>query len=139
MQRAFWASMVLAAAVSVAGCDNELDNTPDPEPPPTTTETFNGTINVNGAAVHQVTISAAGTMTATLTEVAPDNTIGVGFALGVWNSTTSTCQHVITNDNAVQGQILNGNVSGPGQVCARIYDTGKLTGALNYAISVTHP
>ena len=138
MQRAFWATLVLAAAVSIAGCDNELDNTPDPEPP-TTTETFNGTINVNGAAVHVVEISAAGTMTATLTEVAPDNTIPVGFALGVWNSTTSTCQHVIPNDNALQGQILNGNVSGPGRVCARIYDTGKLTGSLNYAISITHP
>jgi ABC-type molybdate transport system substrate-binding protein len=139
MQRAFWATLVLAAAVSVAGCDNELDNTPDPGPAPTTTETFTGTSHVNGAAVHQVTISAAGSMTATLTEVAPDNTIGVGFALGVWNGTTSTCQHVITNDNAAQGQILTGNVSGPGQVCARVYDTGRLTGALNYAISITHP
>jgi hypothetical protein len=139
MQRAFWATLVLAAAVSVAGCDNELDNAPDRDPAPTTTETFNGTINVNGAAVHVVSISAAGSMTATLTEVAPDASIAVGFALGIWNSTTSTCQHVIPNDNALQGQILSGAVSGPGQVCARIYDTGKLTGALNYGISITHP
>ena len=138
MQRAFWATLVLAAAVSVAGCDNDLDNTPDPDPP-LTTETFTGTLNVNGAAVHVVTISAAGTMSATLTEVAPDNTIAVGFALGVWNNTTSTCQHVIPNDNAVQGDVLPGNVSGPGQVCARIYDTGKLTGPITYGISVTHP
>jgi len=139
MQRAFWGTLVLVAAVAAGGCDNELDNTPPVEPPPTVTETFTGTINVNGAATHTVTIAAAGTVTATLTEITPDTTIAVGFALGTWNPTLSVCQQVIPNDNALQGQLLTGNVSGPGQLCVRIYDTGKLTGALNYSVSVTHP
>jgi hypothetical protein len=139
MQRAFWGVLVLAAAVAVGGCDNELDNTPTPPPPATTTDTFTGTINVNGAAVHTVNIAAAGTVTATLTEITPDNTIAVGFALGTWNASSSVCQQIIPNDNALQGQILTGNASGPGQLCVRIYDTGKMTGALTYSISVTHP
>jgi len=139
MQRAFWGVLVLAATMAVGGCDNDLDPTTPTEPAPTTTETFTGTINVNGAAVHTVNIAAAGTVTATLTEVAPDPAIAVGFALGTWNATTSVCQQIIPNDSAIQGQILTGNVSGPGQLCARIYDTGKLTATINYSISVTHP
>jgi hypothetical protein len=138
MQRAFWGVLVLAAAVAVGGCDNDLDTTPT-EPAPTTTDTFNGSINVNGAASHTVTIAAAGTVTATLAEITPDPAIAVGFALGTWNTTTSACQQMIPNDNALQGQILTGNVSGPGQLCVRIYDTGKLTGALNYRFTVNHP
>jgi hypothetical protein len=138
MQRAFWGVLVLAAAVAVGGCDNDLDTTPT-EPAPTTTDTFDGSINVNGAASHTVNIAAAGTVTATLTEITPDPAIAVGFALGTWNPTTSVCQQIIPNDNALQGQILTGNVSGPGQLCVRIYDTGKLTGAINYRFTVTHP
>ena len=139
MQRAFFRTLVLVAALAAGGCDNDLDNDTPTDPAPTTTETFTGTINPNGAATHVVTIAAAGTVTATLTEVAPDSTIAVGFALGTWNATSSICQQVIPNDNAVQGQILTGNVSGAGQLCTRVYDTGKLTGALTYTISVVHP
>jgi hypothetical protein len=139
MQRAFWGALVLAGTVAVAGCDNDLDTSTPTEPAPTTTETFTGTINVNGAATHTVNIAAAGTVTATLTEVTPDPAIAVGFALGTWNASSLVCQQIIPNDNALQGQILTGNVSGPGQLCARLYDTGKLTGALNYSISVNHP
>lgn len=138
MQRAFLGTLVLVAALAAGGCDNDLDTTPT-EPAPTTTDTFTGTINVNGASTHTVTISAAGTVNATLTEVTPDNTIAVGFALGTWSDTTNVCQQVIPRDSALQGVILTGNVSGPGKVCVRIYDTGKLTGALSYSISVTHP
>jgi hypothetical protein len=138
MQRAFWGVLVLAAAVVAGGCDNELDPTPT-EPAPTTTETFTGSITVNGAAVHTVNIAAAGRVEATLTEVAPDPAIAVGFALGTWDATRSICQQIIPNDSARQGDILTGNVTGPGQLCARIYDTGKLTASINYSISVTHP
>jgi hypothetical protein len=139
MQRAFWTSLLLAAAIVAGGCDNDVGTTPT-EPPPTTTDTFTGTLNVNGAATHTFPIAAAGTVTATLTEVTPDNTVAVGFALGTWNASASTCQQVIPKDDALQGQILTGNVSGVGTLCVRLYDPGsKLTGPVAYTVTVVHP
>jgi len=139
MQRGFWKVLVLAAAVMAGGCDNEIDNPSPTDPPPTTTETFSGSININGAMTHTFTVTVAGTVTATLTEVTPDPAIAVGFALGRWNATSSFCEQIIPNDSALQGLVLTGSATGPGTLCARIYDTGKLTGALNYTITVVHP
>jgi hypothetical protein len=138
MQRASWKSLLLVAAIIAGGCDNDVGNTPT-EPAPTTTDTFTGTINVNGAMTHTFPTVAAGTVTATLSEVTPDNTVAVGFAIGTWNASSSVCQQNIPNDAALQGQILTGSVSGMGTLCTRIYDTGKLTGAIGYTVTVVHP
>lgn len=138
MQRVFLGVLLLAAAVGAAGCDNEVGNTPT-GPPATTTDTFTGTINANGAMTHTFNVAAAGRLNATLTSVTPDPAIAVGFALGTWNAASSVCQQVVVNDNALQGLILPADASGPGALCARIYDTGKLTGALSYTITVVHP
>lgn len=139
MQRELLKTLVLAALVAVAGCDNDVENRTPTEPAPTTSETFTGTINPNGAGTHTFVIAAAGTVTATLSEITPDNTQAVGFALGTWNATTATCQQVLTNDAARQGQILTGNVSGLGTLCTRVYDTGRLSAALSYTLTVVHP
>ena len=139
MQRAFLRTVMLAALVAAGGCDNELENQTPTQPAPTTTETFTGSISVNGAMSHTFPIAAAGTVTATLTEVTPDNTISVGFALGRWNASSSFCEQIIPKDDAIQGQVLTGNVSGIGTLCARIYDTGKVTGTVDYTITVVHP
>lgn len=138
MQRAFWKSLLLAAAVVAGGCDNEVGNSPT-TPPATTTDTFTGSINVNGAMTHTFAVVVAGTVTATLTAVSPDATVATGFGLGTWNATSSTCQQVLANDAAIAGQILTGNASGPGTLCARIYDSGKLTEPLSYTLTVVHP
>ena len=140
MQRAFWKSLVLAAALVAGGCDNDIGTTPS-EQAPLITDIFTGSINVNGAATHTFLILATGRVTATLNEVLPDNTIPVGFVLGTWNGTTGACQQVIPIDNALQGHILVGEVTGPagGLLCVRIYDTGKLTASTDYKITVEHP
>jgi hypothetical protein len=140
MQRVFLRTLVLAAAVVAAtGCDNELEDLPPTEPAPTITETFTGTIGVNGAMSHTFTVVASGTVTATLTEVTPDTSVAVGFALGRWNTSLSFCEQIIPKDDAVQGQILTGNAAGIGTLCTRVYDTGKLTAPLNYTLTVVHP
>ena len=139
MQRVFLRTVVLAALVAVAGCDNELENAGPTDPAPTVTDTFTGSINVNGAMSHPFSVVAAGRVTATLTEVTPDNTVTVGFALGRWNASSLFCEQIIPKDDAVQGQILAGDAAGVGVLCARIYDTGKLTETINYTITVVHP
>jgi hypothetical protein len=139
MQRAFLRTLMLAAAVVVAGCDNDVEDQSPTEPPPTVTETFEGSINPNGAATHTFNVGVAGVVSATLLQVTPDPATAVGFAIGTWNPTSAICQVVISNDNAVQGNILNGAASRGGTLCTRIFDTGRLAEAVNYTISVTHP
>ena len=140
MQRAFWTSVLLTAALAAGGCDNDLD-LPIPDPPVMVTDTFTGNIGVNGASTHTFVIAAAGRVTATLTELTPDNTVTVGFALGTWNDTTRICQQVIPKDTATLGEIIVGDTNGPvgGSLCARIYDTGTLTAGIGYTITVEHP
>ena len=139
MQRVFAGVLMVAALLAVGGCDNEVENLTPTEPAPTTTDTFSGTINVSGAMNHTFTVVASGRVTATLTEVTPDPTVVVGFALGRWNASSSFCEQIIPKDDAVQGQILIGDASGVGTLCARIYDTGRVTAPLNYTITVVHP
>lgn len=137
MRRTFYGTMLLAAALVVAGCDNEIENRTPTEPAPTTTDTFTGTITINGAATHTFTTVAAGLVTATLVTVTPDAAIQVGLALGTWN--TVNCQITLPKDDAVQGIAVIGQVSGQGTLCVRIYDVGKMTEALTYTITVEHP
>ena len=88
MHRKFLAIMLLAGALVTAGCDNEVENATGPAPPnPTTTDTFTGTINVNGAQTHTFPVVASGPVTLTLAEVLPDPAIAVGLTLGTWNGT----------------------------------------------------
>ncbi|HVL65904.1 MAG TPA: hypothetical protein VM364_01450 [Vicinamibacterales bacterium] len=131
-------ALLLAGALLAAGCDNTIDNPTGPAPTPEMkTSTFEGSINVNGAATHTFDVSANGTVTASLTEILPDPAVAVGFALGTWNGTN--CQLVITKDDAIQGQALIGNSSGVGTLCVRIHDTGRLTARLTYKVTVNHP
>ena len=139
MLRKFSATLLLAAAMFAAGCDNDVENAPGPtDPNPTVTETFTGTLNTNGAATHQFIVLASGDVTARISEITPDATIKVGFALGRVNGTI--CESIIAKDEAVQGEALIGRVTGQGILCVRVHDpNGKLTAALNYSLSVEHP
>lgn len=133
-----WLALLVVAAVGLAACDNTVDdrnNTPT-TPTPDVTETFSGTINQNGAATHAFNVNAGGTVTATLTTLSPEGTIA-GLALGTWNG--ALCQIVLANDSAVQSNVVTGTVSSIGSLCVRISDTGKLTGATDYTITVVHP
>jgi hypothetical protein len=138
MDRKLYRAVVLALALFAAGCDNEVENATGPiAPAPTTTDNFEGTINVNGANTHTFATVAAGPVTATLTEVTPDNTIAIGLVLGTWNGVI--CNVQLAMDFAVQGNQLVGSVSGPGSLCVRVHDNGRMSAPLSYKLSVVHP
>lgn len=132
---------VALAALGLAGCDNTIDDTgfTTPTPPaPTLTETFSGTLTKNGSITHPFITVASGTVTATLTSVAPDNTLPIGLDLGTWNG--QNCLVVLTNSGAIQGNVLTGNVTGSGTLCIRVSDAGgKIVDTLDYSVDVVHP
>jgi hypothetical protein len=132
----FKLAVMLTTALSAAGCGN---STTSPTATPTTTsvtDTFSGTLNRNGASSFAFSVSAAGTVYATLTSVA-DASTNVGLSLGAWNGTA--CSIILSNDAAVQGTTVAGAVTGIGTLCARVYDVGKVVDPLDYQITVVHP
>jgi hypothetical protein len=125
-----------------AGCGNDTPTTPtNPTPPVAVTETFTGTLAVSGATSHpfQVTSVIGGEVTATLKSVSPDGASVLGFQLGTWTSSTSTCQAIISNDRATVPLVLIGRATANVMLCARIYDIGALSGPQDYEIEVSHP
>lgn len=132
-------SLVLSAAFVAAGCDGEINNIPTTPDPVFVTETFTGTLTVNGAQTHNVFTSATGMVTATVTslgETAPEK---VGFSMGTL-STIGTCTVVLHNDSAVVNSSLNGTVASlNGSLCVRVFDVGALTTPVDYTITVNHP
>ena len=133
------AVFALAALVTSSGCDSGEATPPTvPTQLPTVTDTFSGTLTINGAQIFTFTSAGAGGMTATLKSLSlTDTTIPVGFGVGVWNGTT--CQITLANENAFQGTVILGNINGVGVLCARVADVGKLVEAASFEITIVHP
>lgn len=143
MLRSWKVRMVLVAALAAAaaGCDDEPAAPTTPTPAPTVTETFSGNVTQNGAQTHTFAVAAAGTVTATLKQIVPDNALVIGFSLGSWNAASSACQIVLANDAATGGAVLTGTMSGIGSLCVRVYDVGNIAAAIPavYTVEVVHP
>jgi hypothetical protein len=140
MPRVLCATIVLA--LTAAACGDSGPSTPTtPTAPTIVTDTFPstppGTLTPNGAVTHSFQVITSGLVQASITALSDPAAI-VGFALGTFNGTG--CQLNITNDTAKQGTLITGQASGNGALCVRIYDaTGKLTGPIDYTLTVSHP
>jgi hypothetical protein len=138
MRRLFTATLLLAAALVAGGCDNGPDTTRPTPPAPTVTETFSGTLNLNGALTHSFNAQAGGSVTATITAIEPIGSL-VGFELGTFNGTV--CSAVLSNTLATTASFLTATTQTQASLCVRIHDpNGALTaGPVNYTIQVVHP
>jgi hypothetical protein len=137
-----WTAGVLLVGVvglAAAACDDELPSVPTGPSNPVT-ETFSGNVGQNGAQTHTFATASSGEVRATLKEVAPDSSLVIGFSLGNYNPTTSTCQIVLANDTATGGSLLAGTMSGRGDLCLRVYDVGNIAATpAAYTVEVVHP
>jgi len=146
MRRLIPGILLLAVLGTVAGCNDNTVTTPTTTTTTTTTtatttETFSGTLNMNGAATYPFTAGAGGTVTATLTTVGPDATVPIGLSLGAWTGSACQLSSSIANDSATQGAIVTGTVTAAAALCARVYDTGKVTAAqpVSFTVTIAHP
>jgi len=124
------------AATTLAGCGS--DNNPiDPSPitPVTVTETFSGSLNVNGARTHSFAVDRAGTVSATVKTLS-DSAATMGISLGTWNGVA--CAIIISNTAAVVNTTVTGTATSTGQFCVWLNDVGKLTAGIDYSVDVTH-
>jgi hypothetical protein len=135
--RALWVPVLLAATVAASACSDDPDpgNNPSAPTPTAITETFEGTVTVNGANTHPFIVLTAGTVVARVTALEPAEAV-IGLSIGTWNG--ATCSVVLANDNATTNASVTGSATTTGNYCARVYDVGKLTAAVPYQITVTH-
>lgn len=138
--RSFILRLLLVPIAAVAfGCSGDIDKFPTTPDPVFVTETFTGTLTVNGAVTHHVFTGATGAVNATITSLGENAPAKVGFTMGTLGS-TAVCTVVLSNDNAAVSSALSGTVSTlAGSLCVRIYDVGALTAPVAYTITVSHP
>jgi len=140
MPRSVVRSFSLLALLTLgAACNsNSSVNTPTtPSNPATTIETFDGSINKNGAVAYNFIVAQTGTVTATLQSVS-DTTVAIGFSLGVWNGTACSTSGIF-NDNAFAGATILGSVNAAASLCVRAYDVGKITDPVSFSITIVRP
>ena len=140
MQRSFATTgvLIVVLALAAAGCSGIIDQLPTTPDPVITTETFTGTLNINGGQTHQFFTGATGQVVATLTSLGEQPPSKVGFSMGTMAG--STCSVVLRNDNAVVTSVLTGTVTTlQGALCVSVYDVGVLAGPVEYTFTVSHP
>jgi ABC-type Fe3+-hydroxamate transport system substrate-binding protein len=129
--------LTIGLALAASACSNTpiAPSIPDPI---FVTDTFSDTLTVNGGVTHQIVVSSSGVVTAVLTAINPDPTVVVGLQIGAWNGTGCVVPTIV-NDKATLNAPLNGQSTGAGNLCVRVYDSGKLTEAVTYQVQVRHP
>lgn len=131
-------SVLVFVSLALAACDN--GETPTAPNPPTVTETFPGTLTLNGSQMHTFIATTAGVVTATLSTVEPSNSPALGFSMGTWDG--AVCSASLTNNFAVQSSTLTGTVVGITPLCVRLFDASGTIPAdtpVNYSITVIRP
>lgn len=127
--------VVVAAALAAAGCGDDPITNPDTPAPTAITETYSGTVTVNGAVTQPFVVQTAGTVVAVFTALEPAEA-RLGLSIGTWNGVT--CAIVLANDDATVNVSVTGSATATGNYCVRVYDVGKLTQAVSYQLAVTH-
>jgi hypothetical protein len=121
-------------------CGGSDAATTSPTPTATrTTDTFSGSVPINGSAFHAFSVSQSGEVDVTLTAAAPPSTIVMGIGLGM--VVDSICERLpgatasVPSGSSAQ---LAGIVT-PGTLCAEVFDVGNQAAPVSYTITVTHP
>lgn len=126
----------LLTATAFLGCGS--GNTPQVPTQPslvTITQSFSGTLTVNGAQTHSFTVDRAGTVSAQVKSLS-DQAATLGVSLGTYNG--SACAIIISKTDAALNSSVAGTAQSTGQFCVWVNDVGKLTSGLDYTIDVTH-
>ena len=133
--------VLVAAALAAAGCGDDPITNPDTPLPTSVTETFEGTVTVNGAITQPFVVQTAGAVVATFTALDPSDATP-GLSIGTWNGLAcSVGAPTLANDAATVGVALTASATATGNYCVRVYDAGGVNGlrqATSYQLTVTH-
>jgi hypothetical protein len=139
--RAAVKTLVLGLALFVAACGKDnTTTTPTTPTTPTgpTTSTFASRLTPGGAVSRAFTTSAAGTVTAMLTNAAgPSNRVGLG--IGVPSTGLARCA-LTTAISTAPGSTPQLSVAvDEGLYCIVVYDLGTLTTTIDFSVTLVYP
>jgi hypothetical protein len=145
--RTGWSRLLIAAlgaaalaAAASCGSSSASATAPSASAPATTTDSFSGTVAQLGSENHVFAVAATGTVTISLTSVAPLTTMSLGVAVS--NSDGTNCLIQISqNSDARSGTIALTGTAATGNYCVRVYDSGNIpvSTTVDYTIEVVHP
>jgi hypothetical protein len=128
---------LVALALVGAACDNGPGITPTPTPP-LVTETFTGTVTLNGAISHGFNVSTAGTTTAEITALNPAGAF-IGFQMGTWSGVV--CTATLSNEAGTLASVLSAGTQSSASLCVRMHDPNGILvdNPVTYTVTVKHP
>jgi len=137
-----FAAAALAVAMSACGGGNNATGTEPTVIAGSSTALFEGQLEVGGSAFYSFTVQATGlanVMLASVTttkEPGTSSPVVLGLALGTPLGTDCTITNSLPASAGLTSQLVNSLT--PGVYCARVYDIGNLTSAVNFAIRIVH-
>ena len=108
----------------------------------TVTDTFDGTLNRNGAIGFPFTVLSSGTVTAQFTVISGDTPPRIGLGVGTWDNSSNSCSTANGkfSDNATTFSLVTVSALSAGTLCVRVYDSqANVVGPVVYQVQVTHP
>jgi hypothetical protein len=123
-----------------AACGNDTSATaPTAAVPTAGTETFTGQMAPGGAALHQFTASASGTVNVTLTATDPPSTL-VGLGIGIPGNNVGVCDLTTTIQTRPGTTAQLTAAVETGTYCAGAFDVGGVSSrGVLVTYSVAHP
>ncbi len=132
--------LMVAAGAAAACSGSSSSNSTIPTPTGNlTTETFTGTVPVQGADFHNFTVTTGGTINVTLVAAGPPPTITMELAVGTPSSTgvCSLLSGAATAATASTTAQLTGTLAA-GTYCVEVLDVGNAAVPIAYTVTVAH-
>jgi hypothetical protein len=101
------------------------------------TETFSGTLALGGFNAHSFNVQNTGEFSVKITALAPTATAIVGTRWGQGGNCEFPIQQ--SNFSVLNQTALVGAVFQKGTYCVAVFDSGGLSVAQNYTVTVSHP
>jgi hypothetical protein len=132
---------IAAALLLVAGGCGSSSSSPTTPTPVTTTETFSGIVSHAATAGTPFTVGTTGTVTISLTSVAPLSTMSVGVGIGTLIGGDACGLAIAKNDNARAGATALSGTANAGSYCVLVYDSGNIPedSSVSFEVQVVHP
>lgn len=136
-------AIVMLSLPWLPACGADSDSTTSPTAVATlATDSFSGSIQQNGKAVHSFTVTSSGyALLAGYTSISPSTVPALGLGIGSWDASTSSCSlNISQNDTARSGNTGLSGTSNSGTYCVRVYDGGNIPAGVttSYTLQVQH-
>ena len=136
-------SIVFTLFLFSGACASDTSSsTTAPTPaPPTTTDTFSGTVGQLATTGNPFAVSTNGPVTIELTSVEPLSTMALGVGITTWDGTACGTVAISKNDDARSGTTALTGTATAGNYCVTVYDSGNIPEGwtVSFGVQVVHP